>query len=340
MIEYRYQYTSLLKDYFYTYLDHKAASGQDVFSYAFLFKHVDKFLVDRNYDKSYINKEIYNEWLNERQSQVSSVTVYRESTMMRAFLIFTSSLGNECYIPILKVKPSKIYTPHVFSHEELQRLFISADKLRLKNRCAHNTLHMIPALFRLLYSTGIRLGEALELRNKDVNLEKHVLIIHKTKNHCERIAPINSSLESVLKEYVYNRNRIQIEKISSPDGYFFCGLKGQKATPGIVRGWFHVARRDAGIPYYGRQGGPNVHCFRHTACVHALLNMVRSGKDPYCCMPMLTAFMGHRDVKDTEYYIHLSMELYPDIIHLERNISSGVNAIISDALKNHDNENK
>lgn len=340
MTDYRYNYESPLKEYFYAFLDHKALVNQDVFSYAFLFKHVDNFLVERKYNKRYINREIYQEWLEQRISSVSPVTSYRESTMMRTFLIYTSDIGNECYIPILKIKPKKNYIAYVFSNEELQKLFAASDHLRLKNRCVHNIVHMRPALFRLLYSTGMRLGEALELRNRDVNLTSRIIKLRKTKNNRERIAPINTSLLLVLEEYVCNRNRIPTAGIAEPNGYFFCGAKGQKAQQTTTRYWFHLARSEAGIPYYGRSSGPTIHSLRHTACVHALMKMVKAGRDPYCCLPILTAFMGHRDVKDTEYYLHMCEELYPDIIQLDNKISSGINTIITNAVRYNHHENE
>ena len=166
-----------------------------------------------------------------------------------------------------------------------------------------------------------------------------VIKLCKTKNWRERIAPINDSLAVVLEEYLYYRNRIPAEGIGQPDGYFFCGAKGQKVPSNVVGFWFRTAVQDAGIPYYGRsEGGPNIHCLRHTACVHALLKMVKSGLDPYCCLPTLSTFMGHSDVTHTEYYLHLTEELYPEIIQLERKISSGVNEVINNAYKRYNDE--
>lgn len=338
MTEYEYDYCSRLRNYFHAFLDFKASIMHNVPSYAFLFKQIDEFLVSRNYEKTYIDKAIYGDWIGTRISNISPATAYKENSMMRTFLIFTTRMGNECYIPPIRKQPEKAYVPHIFSNAEIEALFNAADRLRLKNRCNHNTLHMIPALLRLLYSTGMRLGEALDLRNRDVDLKACVIRLHKTKNCHERIAPINESLETVLEEYLYNRSRIPTERIECPDGYFFCETSGQKPSFETVRRWFHIARKEAGIQYYGREGGPNVHCLRHTACVHSLLKMVKNGKDPYCCLPTLASFMGHRSINGTEYYIHLSEELYPEIIQLEQKISSGINAVICSAIKQYDHE--
>lgn len=340
MTDYRYKYSSALRDYFHAFIDYKVSNNQNEFSYAFLFKGLDAFLMDRGYSKSYIDKTIYKDWLAFRNESVSQVTVAREVSMMRMFLIFTTKLGNECYIPAPMIAPKKSHIPHIFSEEELASLFTAVDDLRIKNRYTHNSVHMMPALFRLLYSTGMRIGEALEIRNRDIDMNARIIKLRKTKNGHERLSPINDSLARVLDEYIVNRNRIPRAGINAPDGYFFCGTRGQKAQQTTVRDWFHIARREAGIPYYGRSSGPNVHSLRHTACVHSLLKMVKSGRDPYCCLPMLSTFMGHRDVMDTEYYLHLSEELYPEIVRLERNISSGINSILINAVRPHSYESQ
>ncbi len=41
---------------------------------------------------------------------------------------------------------------------------------------------MMPSLFRLLYGTGLRLGEALTLKEKDINLNEKHLIVRQSKN--------------------------------------------------------------------------------------------------------------------------------------------------------------
>ncbi len=64
----------------------------------------------------------------------------------------------------------------------------------------------MPALIRLLFGTGLRIGEALVLRNKDVNLTDNFLIVIDSKNGKQRMIPISESLAAVCRDYVYHRN--------------------------------------------------------------------------------------------------------------------------------------
>lgn len=65
---------------------------------------------------------------------------------------------------------------------------------------------ILPALLRLLYGTGLRISEALSLKNKDINLDDNYLIVRDSKNGKERMIPISASLSEVFKEYVKYRN--------------------------------------------------------------------------------------------------------------------------------------
>ena len=66
--------------------------------------------------------------------------------------------------------------------------------------------------------------------------------------------------------------------------------------------------------------------------MHALKKLVDSGMDMYCGLPILSAFMGHKNVYDTESYIHLSAEYYPDILNKASEIDEGIRYIISKAI--------
>jgi len=113
MTKYTYEYGSQLRKYFYAFLDFKASTMHDVFSYAFLFKQIDEFLVNRDYEKSYIDREIYIEWKETQMANVSSATASCRHSMMRTFLIFTTKMGNECYIPPAQRQLGKTYVPHI-----------------------------------------------------------------------------------------------------------------------------------------------------------------------------------------------------------------------------------
>ena len=53
---------------------------------------------------------------------------------------------------------------------------------------------------------------------------------------------------------------------------------------------------------------------RHTFAVHFLKKWVLNGKDLTNCLPYLSAYLGHEDMRGTQRYLHLTADLYPNII--------------------------
>lgn len=92
---------------------------------------------------------------------------------IRQFSKYLCKLGIESYIPMIPRLHSD-YIPYVYSNEEIQRIFEVADSLRYSSYTSKSVLMAIPALLRLLYSTGIRIGEAISLTNKDVDFDKKI----------------------------------------------------------------------------------------------------------------------------------------------------------------------
>ena len=68
--------------------------------------------------------------------------------------------------------------------------------------------------------------------------------------------------------------------------------------------WVMSALRKAGIDGTGRRS-PRLYDFRHTFATHRLYHWMREGKDLNAMLPYLSAYMGHAQLSDTYYYIHL-----------------------------------
>jgi integrase len=63
----------------------------------------------------------------------------------------------------------------------------------------------------------------------------------------------------------------------------------------------------------GQRGAPMVHSYRHTFSVHCLRRWVREGKNLQAWLPVLQSYLGHVSYRDTAYYLHLTVDLFPDI---------------------------
>jgi integrase len=233
-------------------------------------------------------------------------------------------LGHECYIPRLPRQKNLDFIPYVFNHEEMESIFRECDRQTMPFANMNIALFAIPALIRFLYSTGVRIGEALSIKNVDVDYSRHRIIIGGTKNKMQRMIPLNSSLEEVMKQYETYRNRMPVEDLTDKDSFFFVSANGKQIAKHTAYLWFIKVLSQCGIPNIGKDQGPRLHDIRHTCAVHALEKMVKSGVDIYCALPILSIFLGHKTIKGTEKYVRMVQEIYPDIIGMENPITSFV----------------
>ena len=286
-------YDSVLKEYIHGLLEEKQLHGFQTHRLIYDYAEIDRYIQAHIPQGIHINEQYFNEWLAYADNpNLSRKTVYRKVSSFRQLLVYMNSLGIPCYIPRLPRENEHSFVPYIFTETQMQDIFDACDSLEPKTFCQRTCIFAMPALIRLLYSTGMRLGEALSFKNKDVNFKKRHIVLNDTKNRHQRLAPINTSLESVLKAYLKYRNKITCKPVTDAQSFFFVNNRGEVLNEDSVRRQFqnHVLAK-AGIPYIGHHAGPRIHDIRHTACVHALKKLVAQGYDLYCSMPLLANFM-------------------------------------------------
>lgn len=288
-----------------------------------VFKEFDTFLVSNHPNVSFITELIYREWFD-TTIELDKHTRYQKASIIIRFIKYLVSLGIECYIPQMPRSYRNDFVPHIYSKDEICRLFNACDSLRTKERVRSTSLMVLPALVRLLYSTGIRIGEALSIKNRDVDFNRHVITLSITKNGRQRYAPINSSLEEVLKQYIAYRDRMPVADLTVPGNYLFVRCIGRPVVQNVISRWFIIALKAAGITYKGNRQGPRIHDLRHSAAIHAFEQLISNGKDPYCCIPVIAQFLGHTSSKQSEHYLRLTAAIYPELIKLDNNVTSDI----------------
>lgn len=332
-------YKSSLREYMHSYIQYKRNMGYRFTKEEFTLRKIDSFLVDIHFSQSYISEDIYQRWWKTTEG-LSDMTRYYDAVVFRGFLKYMASLGVDCHIPRLPGRRDSNYVPYIFSEEELKGIFEASDRLRIKERVTKSVLISIPAILRLLYSTAIRVGEAVSLKLRNLDFAHHLIRLDYTKNGHQRIAPLNDSLESVLRQYISYRNRLPYPHLREPDSYLFVSSQGTPLTRAYVLRYFYQVLEDVGIEHKGNHMGPHIHSLRHSACVHAMVKLAKCGKPVYSSLPILSAFMGHRKVLDTEKYLRLTQEMYPDIMELDQTVTGGIKDLIEQACKSYGTYNE
>jgi site-specific recombinase XerD len=330
-------YKSVMAPYIIAFIESKTRKGIKGEDIKWTLYELDRYLVEKDHQASYIDRNSYDSWYHVACENKRVSTVYQKVSIMRRFLLYMSSMGVECYVPRLPSKHKSEYVPYIFTENEINSMFAAADNLREKEHHSKSLMMAIPVLLRTLYSTAIRISEAINLHNKDIDFKRHAIVLNNTKNGRQRLAPLNESLEKVLRQYIHYRNMLPVKGIMAPDNHLFVNGLGQKLTKTSIGRYFRRLLREAYIPYKGHEEGPSLHNLRHTACVHSLVHMYRNGRDIYCCLPILSTFMGHVKVLDTEYYLRLTRNMYPEIIHMDKSVTAGLGILIAKSLVKVDN---
>ena len=230
--------------------------------------------------------------------------------ILRQFAIFLNDMGYPSHIVNLPPFKSS-YTPYIFTKKEILSFFCACDQLKSNNRNPRTGMFFLPVLYRLLYATGIRIGEALSLSVNDVDLKNNYLKVRDNKNGKERLIPFSASMSLALQDYMKYRRQKPVRKNVD---HLFVNSEGGITTTYLPYKWFRKILFKSGISHAGRGAGPRLHDFRHTFSVHSLAAMSEKGVDLYYSLPILSTYLGHQSLTATDKYVRLTAEMYPSLI--------------------------
>jgi integrase/recombinase XerD len=249
------KYNGIYADYIRQFIKFKRSLGYKFKVEEYIYRMFDRFTIEQGEVKVGITKELAEEW-NKKRPNESGQNQYVRISRIAQLATFLCEIGHPSHISRLP-KINTDYVPYIFSSEQIKLFFDSCDKVSLRQKQFNTSLMAVPALFRLLYGTGIRLCEALSLKNAHVNLEDEWLVIKCAKNGQERIIPLSVSLAQVCREYVKYREQ-QMGKSNQHD-YFFGRHNGGICSRRAAYKWFRRILQGAGITHLGKGRGPRAH---------------------------------------------------------------------------------
>jgi integrase len=289
------------------FLVEKRACGFKCYEYTFILRRFDTFLREQNLQRCELPKSLSRQWLAKRPHQSAKTQSFRID-VVRQFAKYMCRMGYPADVPdsVNGARSGTRFSPRILTQDEIRLLIASVDQM--KPTAMSSMRHLImPEIFRLLYGCGLRLNEVLKLRVEDVDFVQGVLRINGAKFGKNRLVPPALTLLQRLQKYSDELGR-------QPTGaYFFPSPCGGYWSRSAVYGIFRGLLQQSHIPYRGKGLGPRVHDLRHTFCVHTLLRWYREGADLTAKLPVLSAYLGHSSIEATQYYLHLTGELFPEI---------------------------
>ena len=102
------------------------------------------------------------------------------------------------------------------------------------------------------------------------------------------------------------------------DHVFYSRAVGRPISQSTLYLRFRGYLADAGIPHFG--GGPHPHSLRHGFAVANLRRWATAGADLAVMLPYLACYMGHADLRGTQYYLRLTADAYPEVMAKAQNL--------------------
>lgn len=162
--------------------------------------------------------------------------------------------------------------PNVLSKEEIKNILDAPKNIKHK------------AMLSLIYSCGLRRSELLNLKIKDVDSKRNLIVIKQSKGKKDRIAPLSEKILFLLREYY---------KAFKPKIWLFEGQNGEgyseKSLASVLKQALVKAKINKPV---------SLHWLRHSYATHLL----EAGTD----LRIIQELLGHSSSKTTEIYTHVS----------------------------------
>lgn len=272
----------------------------------------DKFLTTHASSRGMLNEDLIEQWLNTLSGKSSSIE--NEVIVIRQFLQYLSVDGEKVFIPEVP-KVHDDYVPYLFSDDELQRIFTSADSIMQSDSKADPLLVIeFPVVIRLLYSCGLRIGETVRIELQDVDFANGLLKLINTKGDKHRLVPMSEGMTDILFRYscsmrLYRHN----------EGWLFPSVKAEgHISDKAIKYRFAMILDQNGIRLANRkkhERGPCLHCMRHVFAFKSFLQAERQGRHLDDAIPYLSIYLGHDSLYETEKYLKFSNEMFPESIN-------------------------
>lgn len=299
-------FSSPLAGHLAGFLAFKRARGFGYVRAEFMLRNFDRFLLSRvRCRRAWRLDETILAWLADRPGR-KAISVSMDLSVIREFWRYLHRydprrFAREPRWPRLPIEPR--FAAYVLSPAQVRLL------LRLAGRLERPRFRgqLYRALILTLYCTGVRLGEALRLRIRDLDIRRHVLFVAESKGR-SRWVPFHPSLALELDRYLRAR-RTFVGCEAAPDDRVFVGANRCRLPNSTTGGTLSNLYRTAGLkPVRGRVG-PRPYDLRHTFAVHRLTRWYRQGVDLHGRLPWLSAYLGHVDLLGTETYLTATPEL-------------------------------
>jgi integrase/recombinase XerD len=302
---------SALTNDFKAYIELKRALGMKLVNAERILRHLDRFLGRRFPVVTDLSVSILEAWMTESpalkpQSRAARLWVVRQ------FCLYRRRTSPAAFVPDSRrdwsLWPINVprRVPFLYSTDQIRVLLQTALELPAISRNPHRPQTMFMILL-LLYTTGLRVSEALRVQIDDVDLEAGTLRIRETKFFKTRLVPVAADVLVEVRKYIESL-RLPVTQ-ASRERTLFLSRNGRPYTPSSFSSIGSRLLRLAGLKPSEGRCGPRLHDLRHTMAVHRITRWYQEGADVQSRLPMLATYMGHKNIASTQYYATVTVDI-------------------------------
>ena len=249
------------------------------------------------------------DWAREHVRRTGPVTWARRVEIVRPFAAYYRQFEPQTEVPDLRIfgRGHRRLAPHIYTEQETCDLLDAAGRLTPQGGLRPATYR---TLFGLIAAAGLRLSEALHLRDEDVDLPGATLTVRHTKFNKSRCLPLHPSVVQALVEYRLKRDRVVAHSVDMP---FFASPSGNALPTRTVENTFGRMRDRQGWSPRGEHAHLRIQDLRHSFATRRVQLWRAAGVPIDQAMFWLCTYLGHAKISDTYWYLTGVPELMAEI---------------------------
>ncbi|MDR3653209.1 MAG: tyrosine-type recombinase/integrase [Paludibacter sp.] len=252
-------------------------STNTIDSYTYMFREFINYYADKELD-DITEKEIVL-YLQYLVSERKVSTSYQNQAINAIKFYYERVMGGRRKVYLIERPREEKYLPEVLSQEEVKLLLNATDNLKHK------------AILMTIYSGGLRVSEAVNLKIKDIDSSRMQIRVSQSKGKKDRYTLLSKKALEILRKYVSEYK---------PKDWLFEGLDGEEYSRRTITEILRKSVEKTGIKKH-----VTVHTLRHSFATHLL----EAGTD----IRYIQSLLGHENTKTTEIYTHITTKGFDQI---------------------------
>jgi integrase/recombinase XerD len=207
-------------------------------------------------------------------------TSYQNQSINAIKFYYERILGGSRKVYLIDRPREEKFLPEVLSTEEVTAILNATENLKHK------------AILMTIYSAGLRIGEAINLKIKDIDSQRMQIRVEQGKGKKDRYTLLSNKTLGILRKYFLQYK---------PKVWIFEGAKGEQYAARSIQEILRKSVEKAGIKKH-----ITVHTLRHSFATHLL----EAGTD----LRYIQNLLGHASSKTTEIYTHITTKGFDQIV--------------------------